>query len=157
MSFVPPYAIPLFALAATAGAAWSVIHGDRTLGSGDWTREERSAPTARRDLGRNEEASWHLIRLSVGESPHVHDHHDLTVTVLRGRARLHLGAFTHAMGPGDVAFVPRGTVHWAELTGRGPVEVHVTMTPPASGRDHREVLEPARERQGAATRPSFGR
>lgn len=48
-----------------------------------WSDEEKAKPIAIHHLSRNELSSSHLIRLKGSEPPHYHDHHNLTVTVLK--------------------------------------------------------------------------
>jgi quercetin dioxygenase-like cupin family protein len=131
-------------LPAVAALAGKVVDPGGVVRPEPWTREERAAPIARRDLGRTPEASFALLRLTASESPHVHDRHDLTVTVLSGRSRIHFADRAVDLSPGDVVHVPRGAVHWAEVLGRRAVEVHVTFTPPFDGTDNRPVPAPKR-------------
>ena len=42
--------------------------------------------------------------------------------VLRGRARIGIGADTHDVRAGDVVFIPEGVVHYYENTGEEPFE-----------------------------------
>jgi quercetin dioxygenase-like cupin family protein len=130
--------LALALLAATAGG-WKLVDPGGVVRPAPWTAGERAAPVARRDLGRTAGASFALLRLGASETPHVHDRHDLTVVVLSGRSRVHFEGRSVDLSPGDVVQVPRGAVHWAEVLGRRPVEVHVTFTPPFDGKDSRPV------------------
>jgi quercetin dioxygenase-like cupin family protein len=87
------------------------------------------------EVARTADASVHVVQLRRSESPHVHARHDLTVVVLRGRGTLTLGAARLAQRPGDVAFVPRGTVHWFAREGDGDAVALAVFTPPLDGPD----------------------
>lgn len=102
-----------------------------------WTDEEAAQPLVFKLLGQTNEASYHLIRVGASESPHTHDRHDIIVTVLRGRAKLHLADRLFPVRPGDVIEIPRGVVHWAELKGKETCEIFAVITPPFDGKDRR--------------------
>lgn len=79
-----------------------------------WTAEEQALPVATRKLEENDRSSHWFVRLSESEKPHTHDA-DLTVFVLSGQARVHLGERTLFSDEGDVVRIPKGLIHWAEL------------------------------------------
>lgn len=130
--------------AGTAGCASSRglrITPDKTWAGADWNEEEKTREVAVRNLWQTSEASAHRIRLVTAEKPHVHDHHDLTVFVLKGRARVFLdGRFVIAQA-GDVVEIPRGTLHWARNLEKWPSEVYAVFTPAYDGKDMRIVLD----------------
>jgi mannose-6-phosphate isomerase-like protein (cupin superfamily) len=106
-----------------------------------WTAEELDKDIAVLEVRRGNWASHHVVRLRGAERPHVHDRHDVAVTLLRGRVRMHIGEQVFEMRPGDVADVPHGMTHWAENVGRGASEAYVVFTPPFDGKDSREVVK----------------
>ena len=59
------------------------------------------------------------VRGSLGA--HFHAHHDETVYVLEGRARMRVGDAWHELGPGDLVHVPEGVVHAGEIEGEATV------------------------------------
>jgi mannose-6-phosphate isomerase-like protein (cupin superfamily) len=120
------------------GPTPSVITPDAFRRVVEWTEADRAKPIAKLDVSRDASSSHHIIRLAGPEKPHVHDRHDLTVSVMSGRARLHVADEVHEMGPGDVALIPHGMRHWAEPIG-GVAQAYVIFTPPFDGADTRPV------------------
>ena len=145
-----PLAILILLVAASWSASelqarsWRVVTPKSNLDIDDWTAKEKRLPLARRLIRRTDEASFHLLRIRESEVPHVHDEHDLTVTVLSGRSRIHFKTRSVLLRRGDIVHVPRGEMHWAEVLGDGPLEVHAVFTPPLDGKDFRKVNEKAR-------------
>ena len=85
------------------------------------------------------EASHHWIRLSGPEKPHIHKTHDLTVVVVEGEANVHFQKQTYRVVPGDVIFIPRGAVHWAQNRTPDGAVVYAVFTPPSDGKDYLQV------------------
>ncbi|MCC6581397.1 MAG: cupin domain-containing protein [Phycisphaeraceae bacterium] len=108
----------------------------------EWSDAERSQDLAVKTYRVTRSASTSFILLNTAEKPHVHDHHDLIVTVLSGQVRMHLALQSVDLRPGDVVDIPRGTVHWAQNIGKTPSEALAVFTPPYDGRDMREVDMP---------------
>jgi mannose-6-phosphate isomerase-like protein (cupin superfamily) len=134
-------AFVLAASFAIAGCALPAkrISPEQTWPSLSWSEEEKTRDVAVRPLWRTQEASGHAVRLRTAEKPHVHDHHDLVVFVMKGEARLHFADRSVDVKAGDVIEIPRGTLHWAENTGRGPGEAYALYTPAFDGQDIRPV------------------
>lgn len=131
----------LFLAAGCESSRGLRITPDKTWSGADWTEEEKAREIAVRNLWQTSEASAHRIRLAKAEKPHVHEHHDLTVFVLKGSARVFLdGRFVIACA-GDVVEIPRGTLHWAQNLEKWPSEVYAVFTPSYDGRDMRIVLD----------------
>jgi quercetin dioxygenase-like cupin family protein len=112
-----------------------IVAADQVIDSPLWSEQERARPIAARLLHTSEFASAHLIRLQGAETPHTHDQHDLTVTMLSGSAVLHLGDSAFAVHPGDVMDIPHGTPHWAENVGTDASVVYAVFSPPYDGTD----------------------
>ena len=87
------------------------------------------------EVGRMRSASYHLVQVRGGESPHRHETHDLTVVVLAGGGTLDLGARRLRLDTGDVAVIPRGEVHWFNNSGRGNALALVVFSPPLDAPD----------------------
>ena len=87
------------------------------------------------EVERSAGASYHLVQVRIGESPHRHATHDLTVFVLRGEGTLNLGAHQLALAAGDAAVVPRGIVHWFVNGARAPALAFVVFSPPLDAPD----------------------
>lgn len=107
--------------------------------SAGWTREEKEVAIARRLLKTTPESSHFLIRLLTLEEPHVHQDHDLVVTVLKGEAEVTMGGKTYPVAKGDLIDIPRGTPHAVKNAGRGACEVYALFTPAFEGKDHHPV------------------
>jgi quercetin dioxygenase-like cupin family protein len=67
-----------------------------------------------------------------GLPPHALDGQDQSVYVLAGTYELVAGDERLALGPGEVAFIPRGTVHRLTVSGSDPARCLVTVTPPGA-------------------------
>ena len=102
-----------------------------------WTTEETQKEIAVRHLRRTHAASHHLVRLAGAEQPHIHEHSDLTVAVLRGRVLMHLGPHERVVTAGQVIDIPRGTPHYAENLTRDASEAYVLFSPPLRKGDQR--------------------
>jgi len=87
------------------------------------------------EVGRTRSASYHLVQVRGGESPHRHETHDLTVVVLAGGGTLDLGARRLTLDAGDVAVIPRGEAHWFTNRGRGNALALVVFSPPLDAPD----------------------
>ncbi|SFQ69058.1 Mannose-6-phosphate isomerase, cupin superfamily [Amycolatopsis arida] len=65
--------------------------------------------------GRDSGGATSMLEITVppgeGPPPHAHGNEDETVHVLAGRLAFQLGDREVVAGPGDVVFIPRGTVH----------------------------------------------
>lgn len=79
--------------------------------------------------------STHLVQIRNTETPHRHVTHDVVVTMLRGKGTLHLDGEARCMQPGDVAVVPRDTVHFFVNEGGDPAAAFATFAPPYDGKD----------------------
>lgn len=54
---------------------------------------------------------------------HVHDDHEHAYYVISGQALVRVADSEQVLGPGDVAFIPRGTLHGYRTHGSEPVEL----------------------------------
>jgi quercetin dioxygenase-like cupin family protein len=88
------------------------------------------------EVGRTPSASYHLVQVRDGESPHRHMTHDLTVLVLAGGGTLDLEARRIVLDAGDVAVIPRGAVHWFSNRGRGNALALIVFSPPLDAPDN---------------------
>lgn len=68
-------------------------------------------------IHKTEDVSIHLIQIRFQEKPHVHNTHDLIVSLKKGKGVLHIGENIITMSEGDSAFIPRGVLHYFENSG----------------------------------------
>ncbi|MBP9865090.1 MAG: cupin domain-containing protein [Candidatus Omnitrophica bacterium] len=101
----------------------------------EWVDAEKKSDIAIRKLRETADASFQIVRMNTAEKPHVHEHHDLTVFVLRGRALMHLDNKDIPVRAGDVIDIPRGVPHWVENKSAAPSEVYAIFTPAFDGKD----------------------
>lgn len=94
-----------------------------------------------KSLFKNENSSHFIIQIRDRERPHIHETHDLTVVVKKGEGILHLGNDDLAMRRGDVAFIPRGVLHYFVNTSSEPCIAYVIFTPFYDGKDMKPVDE----------------
>lgn len=78
-------------------------------------------------LARGPHSTAVLIQLAPGARVpgHVHREHDETAQLVRGSARVRVGAGVRELRPGDVAVMPQGTPHGAVAGPAGAVFVSV--------------------------------
>jgi quercetin dioxygenase-like cupin family protein len=107
-----------------------------------WTADEQKKDIAVRTLRVTESASYHVVRLSGDEKPHVHRGSDLTVTVLSGKVRMNLEAQVVEVHPGQVIDIPKGSFHYAENLSDGPSEAYVVFSPPFQKGDNVPAKRP---------------
>jgi mannose-6-phosphate isomerase-like protein (cupin superfamily) len=118
------------------GGAFNVPSRAMTIRQIPWTADELKQPISVVEVRRGNWSSHHVVRLAGAEKPHVHERHDVLVTLLRGRVRMHVGEQVWIMEAGDVADIPHGTPHWAQNIVRdGASEAYVVFTPPYDGQD----------------------
>jgi quercetin dioxygenase-like cupin family protein len=86
-------------------------------------------------LFKNEDSSHFIIQIRDREKPHIHETHDLTVVVKKGKGILHLGKDTLPMRKGDIAFIPKGAVHYFVNTDSKPSIAYVIFNPSYDGKD----------------------
>jgi quercetin dioxygenase-like cupin family protein len=144
--------IPFLALLASCGcdraapaprAAAPIYTPSGPILEPTWTAEELAKPVAPRRLHGDEHATTFLIHLGTAEKPHTHDQHDITVVLVRGAVRMHLGDRVETMGPGDVVEIPRGVVHWAESMSKDGSVAYAVFSPAYDGSDMHPVAAPA--------------
>ena len=114
-----------------------VVLPEKTIGPVNWSASELQRNRAIRLLRKTDRAGYYLLRIKDSEKPHYHDHHDLTVVVLKGQSRINFKNRRENLKPGDLAHIPAGTLHWAENTGPGDSELFLVFTPPFDGKDRR--------------------
>ncbi len=63
-------------------------------------------------LGETENLTQLLVFIRTAEVPHYHAEHDLTFILLKGHGELYLDGKREKLSEGDVAFIPKGKVHF---------------------------------------------
>jgi quercetin dioxygenase-like cupin family protein len=123
----------------TTGYSLSAGEGERIWIAGDTLSIKASAATTGGSLSLVEcEATP-----GAGPPPHIHLNEDESFYVLEGEFAFLVGEHTVTGGPGTFAFVPRGTVHRFECTGRRPGRLLVMFTPGGMDGFFREAGRPA--------------
>lgn len=85
-----------------------------------------------RELGRDRDASHHLVAVRDREPPHRHDQSALTVVVLEGHGRMLVDDQELPVDTGSIVYVPRATVHaFINAEGAPPAIAYVVFSPPA--------------------------
>jgi len=88
--------------------------------------------------------SQFLVQIRDREQPHIHQEHDATIVMLRGRGRLVLKDRILIAREGDILFIPKGTVHYYVNDGQEPTVVLAIFSPAYDGKDAEVV--PFRDR-----------
>jgi quercetin dioxygenase-like cupin family protein len=104
-----------------------------------WTPEEEAQARAVRPYAKTESASYAFVRMQAGEALHRHDKSDLTMVMLRGHARVRIGARDVELWPGDVAQIPRGTPHAVANLSPEPIVGFAVFSPPGDPKDRVEL------------------
>ncbi len=92
------------------------------------------------EVGRDARSSHHLVWIRDREVPHRHEHHDLTVFMLRGFGQMRLGQEERPVGPGSVLYVPRGAAHAFRNTSGEVAVAYAVYTPGFDGTDRVPVM-----------------
>lgn len=86
-------------------------------------------------LGSDSHASWAVVRVRGTEPLHIHEHSDITVTLLEGHGVLRMGEgdaqTSRNVRAGDVLRIPRMHPHAYENTARGVTAAFVLFEPAA--------------------------
>ena len=122
-----------------ASRSGKVIFPDKVYQNIIWSDEELNKDISIRHLYHSEYSSALLIRLKGDEVPHYYDYHDLTVTAISGKHTLHFADHNVSLEPGDVAFIPKGTLHWAENNDLVASTVFAVFSPVYTGDDRHDV------------------
>ena len=94
-------------------------------------------------LFKDEYSSHHIVQINDSQEPHIHANHDLTVVIKQGEGTLNLLDKVLPMSAGDVAFIPRGTVHWFLNDKKGrPAVAYVVFSPAFDAKDTRPFSLP---------------
>lgn len=122
--------------------------GEEGLYAKEWCEIIKEYPIGKDDnirvtpLFKNEDSSHYIIQINDRERPHIHEEHDLTVIVKKGAGTLHLGKEKLAMKAGDIAFIPKGTVHYFVNEKKNCTAVsYVIFSPAYHGKDKKVVNE----------------
>lgn len=107
-----------------------------------WSEKDLKKEIVVKLLESNEHCSILLIRLNGSEKPHVHEHHSLSVYVLKGESSIIIEGKEVDLFPGDFVTIPKGTIHWAKNKGDSPAEVIAVFSPPYKGKDIKLVNIP---------------
>ena len=70
-----------------------------------------------------------IVEPGIGPGRHVHHEQDETFFFLEGRFDVEAGGVLHHMRPGDVAFIPRGTVHAFKNVGETSGRLRYVFSP----------------------------
>ena len=110
---------------STTGYASPAGHGERIWIVGDTMTLKATAASTGGGLVLVE----NVTAPGGGPPPHLHAGEDEFFYVLDGTFEIRIGDAVHALGPGAVAFVPRGTVHNFRNTADTPSRILVGFTP----------------------------
>ena len=116
-----------------------VIYPDRIYHNITWSNEELKKDIAIRHLHHSEYSSANLIRLKGNEVPHYYKNHDLTVTAISGKHTLHFADHNVSLEAGDIAIIPKGTIHWAENNDPVASTVFALFSPAYTGDDRHDI------------------
>ena len=70
-----------------------------------------------------------IVQPGVGPGRHIHHHQDETFFFLEGSFDVEVAGELYHMEPGDVAFIPRGTVHAFKNVGDTPGRLRYIFSP----------------------------
>ena len=81
------------------------------------------------DTGGMMEVFEDIVQPGAGPPRHIHRYQDETFFFLEGSFDVEAGGTRCQMSPGDVAFIPRGTVHAFKNTGTAPGRLRYVFSP----------------------------
>ena len=114
----------------------SLIHSSKeSVSQIAWEKKSSEAPVEIYKRWRTSYGSHQVVRLNESEKPHRHFKHDLTVFMVKGKVRMHLGDRIFMAHAGDVIEIPKGTFHWAEKITKESPEAYTIFNPPFDGKD----------------------
>lgn len=99
--------------------------------------EERKQPLVIKEVYRDNDKSSHIILMNGAEKPHFHDRHSFEVLLVKGSNRLHFADRVQQLERDKPVRVEKGTLHWAENTGKEYSILSVSFYPPFDGKDRR--------------------
>lgn len=70
-----------------------------------------------------------IVQPGIGPPRHIHHFQDETFFFLDGEFEVEIGGEHTKVAPGDVAFIPRGTVHAFKNVGAGPGRLRYVFSP----------------------------
>ncbi len=82
-----------------------------------------------RDTGGTVAVFEDVVEPGVGPGRHIHNDQDETFFFLEGRFDVEVAGVLHHMEPGDVAFIPRGTVHAFKNVGQSAGRLRYVFSP----------------------------
>lgn len=88
-----------------------------------------------KDTGGRQAIFEDIVEPGIGPGRHIHHHQDETFFFLEGRFIAEAGGRMFEIQPGDVAFIPRGTVHAFKNVGDGPGRLRYIFSPAGSIED----------------------
>lgn len=104
-----------------------------------FSEEEKRQPLVIKEVYRDRERSSHIILMNGAEDPHFHDRHSFEVLLVSGTNSLHFADRVVELKKDQPVRVEKGTLHWAENTGKGYSILSVAFFPPFDGQDRRFV------------------
>lgn len=99
--------------------------------------EEKKQPLVIKEVYRDNDKSSHIILMNGAEKPHFHDRHSFEVLLVKGSNRLHFADRVQELERDKPVRVEKGTLHWAENTGKEYSILSVSFYPPFDGKDRR--------------------
>lgn len=102
-----------------------------------FTPEELGQSLVIKEVYRDSEKSSHIILMNGAEKPHFHDRHSFEVVLAKGSNTLHFAGRDVVLQKDQAVRVEKGTLHWAENTGKGYSILSVSFYPPFDGKDRR--------------------
>ncbi|MEO0403613.1 MAG: cupin domain-containing protein [Bacteroidota bacterium] len=79
--------------------------------------------------------STHQIWIKQGVKAHFHEYHTEHVVVLSGKAKMSVNGEEFMIGPGDLIFIPKGSIHSVEVIGDENLVVLSIQAPVFRGKD----------------------
>lgn len=137
--------LPLLGCSCPKGKIYS--YNEAGLYSKNWQEVVKENPIGEDEnikappLFKNQDSSHFIIQIRDREKPHIHETHDLTVIVKKGKGILHLGKDELPMKNGDIAFIPKGVAHYFVNTSSKPSIAYAILTPLYDGKDMKPVDE----------------
>ena len=144
-----------FLLLALAGCATSTqwvtfpsSGGGKGITLDTWLKEhplKADQAVSLEELSRGETASAHIVQIREQEPLHVHESHDATAIMLKGRGILWIGDRKLQLKPGSIVTIPRGVPHSFTNQSPEPAVAYVMFNPAFDGKDFVPVTVRSKE------------
>ena len=123
---------------STQWVTFPINSGGKGVSLDAWLKEhplKADQAVSLEELSRGETASAHIVQIRKQEPLHIHENHDATAIMLKGRGILWIGDRKLELRPGSIVTIPRGVPHSFTNQSQEPAVAYVMFNPAFDGKD----------------------